>query len=298
MSAAPCSRPIDRWQASVAGRRSPKRATTSRASSRSQPPPSTRLRCGRPISAFRAAGVSAATIRPAAMIPSRSASWSASSRYCVVRKTVVPSSRRRRTSSHSVRREVGSRPVVGSSRNRTSGSWMSAIARSRRRRMPPEYVPTRRSAAWLRPTRSMSSAPRARTARGAMPCRVACSSISSLPVMSGSSAASCSATPIRRRTSRGLRGDVEAGDAGVAAGRAQQRDEHPHRRRLAGAVGAEESVDLAGRDREVDAVDGPHAALELAFQSDDFDRCDATEDIARATSFCGAWTQQTTGCSC
>ena len=31
MSAAPCSRPIDRWQASVAGRSSPKRATTSRA---------------------------------------------------------------------------------------------------------------------------------------------------------------------------------------------------------------------------------------------------------------------------
>ena len=45
---------------------------------------------------------------------------------------------RRRTSSHSVMRETGSRPVVGSSRNSTSGEWISAIARSRRRRMPPE----------------------------------------------------------------------------------------------------------------------------------------------------------------
>ena len=37
--------------------------------------------------------------RPSSMIPTRSASWSASSRYCVVRKTVVPSSLSLRTSS-------------------------------------------------------------------------------------------------------------------------------------------------------------------------------------------------------
>ena len=37
-------------------------------------------------------GVPSATIRPLSMIPTRSASWSASSRYWVVRKTVVPSS--------------------------------------------------------------------------------------------------------------------------------------------------------------------------------------------------------------
>ena len=33
---------------------------------------------------------------------------------------------------------MGSRPVVGSSRNSTVGSWTSDSARSRRRRMPPE----------------------------------------------------------------------------------------------------------------------------------------------------------------
>ena len=74
----------------------------------------------------------------AAMIPTRSASCSASSRYCVVRKTVVPSSLSARTSRHSAARLVGSRPVVGSSRNSTCGRCTSASARSSRRRMPPE----------------------------------------------------------------------------------------------------------------------------------------------------------------
>ena len=78
------------------------------------------------------------TSRPAAMIPTRSASCSASSRYCVVRKTVVPSSLSARTSRHSAARLVGSSPVVGSSRKSTGGRCTSASARSRRRRMPPE----------------------------------------------------------------------------------------------------------------------------------------------------------------
>ena len=50
--------------------------------------------------------------------------------------------------------------------------------------------------------------------------------------------------------------DVVAGDRRPAAGRTQQRGQHPHGGRLAGAVGAEEGVDLALGDLEVDAVDG------------------------------------------
>ncbi len=94
--------------------------------------------CGLPISALSVSGVPAATILPLSMIPTLSASWSASSRYWVVRKTVVPSSFSARTSSQIVLRLTGSRPVVGSSRKRTRGSWTSAAARSRRRCMPPE----------------------------------------------------------------------------------------------------------------------------------------------------------------
>ncbi len=77
---------------------------------------------GLPISAFRRSGVSSATMWPWSMMPTRSASASASSRYCVVRKTVMPSSRARRaTSSHSAVRLCRSRPVVGSSRKRIRG---------------------------------------------------------------------------------------------------------------------------------------------------------------------------------
>ena len=54
------------------------------------------------------------------MIPTRSASWSASSRYWVVRKTVVPSPLSAVTSSQIALRLTGSRPVVGSSRNSTA----------------------------------------------------------------------------------------------------------------------------------------------------------------------------------
>ena len=91
-----------------------------------------------PICAFRRPGVPSTTIRPASMIASRSQSWSASSRYWVVSMTLVPPALIRRTSSQIVRRDAGSSPVVGSSRNRTSGEWTSALARSSRRFIPPE----------------------------------------------------------------------------------------------------------------------------------------------------------------
>ena len=53
-------------------------------------------------SALSSAGVPSRTISPPSMIASRSHSASASSRYCVVRKTVVPRSLMRRTSSQTV----------------------------------------------------------------------------------------------------------------------------------------------------------------------------------------------------
>ena len=59
---------------------------------------------GRPISALSSAGVPSATILPWSMIPTRSASTSASSRYCVVRNTVTPASRRMSATSFQMRR--------------------------------------------------------------------------------------------------------------------------------------------------------------------------------------------------
>ena len=61
-----------------------------------------------------------------------------------------------------------------------------------------------------------------------------------------------------------LADDVVAGHARGARGGRQQRGEHQHGGGLAGAVGAQEAVDLAGLDAEVDPVHGADAALELA----------------------------------
>ena len=123
----------------VVSRRSPNGARNAAIFSRSFSFRGIACTLGRPISAFSSAGVPSATILPWSMIPTRSARTSASSRYCVVRKTVTPSSRRSRaTSSQSAVRLCGSSPVVGSSRKRIRGRWTSASARSRRRFMPPE----------------------------------------------------------------------------------------------------------------------------------------------------------------
>ena len=78
------------------------------------------------------------------------------------------------------------------------------------------------------------------------------------------------------RTDRGpdlgsLLDDVEAGDAGAAGCRWQERGEHQRRRRLASTVGAEEAIDLALLNGDVDAVDGAGSLLELADESAYFD---------------------------
>ena len=212
---------------------------------------------GQPMPAFSAAGVPSATIRPRSMIPTRSASTSASSRYWVVRKTVTPSScASARTSSHSAVRLRMSRPVVGSSRKSTDGRCTSASARSRRRFMPPDSLAILRVATSASPTRSSSSSPRRARSRRPSPCSAPCS---------------CRCSRAREhRVERDLlqRGadhaphgvrlgrHVEAADRGPAAGGRQQRREHQDGRRLAGAVGPEKAVDLARPDVQVDAVDG------------------------------------------
>ena len=63
-----------------------------------------------------------------------------SSRYWVVSRSVVPSRRSSRTIAQISLRLRGSRPVVGSSRNRTRGRFSRLDAMSSRRRLPPEQV--------------------------------------------------------------------------------------------------------------------------------------------------------------
>ena len=58
-------------------------------------------------------------------------------------------------------------------------------------------------------------------------------------------------------------GRVEPDDAGLALGRLGQPEEHQDRRRLAGAVLAEQAEDLAGLDLEIEMVDGDEVAVGL-----------------------------------
>ena len=88
---------------------------------------------------------------------SRRPDWSASSRYCVVSRIVTPSSTSWRTVSQSCSRLRGSSPVVGSSKKSRRGRSIMPMARSRRRRMPPEYVPARRCRASVRSKAASSS---------------------------------------------------------------------------------------------------------------------------------------------
>ena len=60
--------------------------------------------------------------------------------------------------------------------------------------------------------------------------------------------------------------DVESTNGRAAARRRQQRREHQHGRRLPGAVRPEETVDLTGRDREVDSVNCAGALAKLPHQ--------------------------------
>ena len=144
---------VARAVAERAGGRSSSAASPN--SSRTLPPGTSRL---------SSAGVPWATTRPPSSSAIRSASRSASSRYWVVRRIVTPSATRSRMMSHITRRLRGSRPVVGSSRKMIRGSPTSVIARSSRRRMPPEYVIAGLAAASTRSNRSSSSATRCRPA--------------------------------------------------------------------------------------------------------------------------------------
>jgi hypothetical protein len=70
----------------------------------------------------------------------------------------------------------------------------------------------------------------------------------------------------------GLLDHVEAGDPRAPARRPQERRQHPHGRRLAGAVGAQERVDLALGDLQVDPGDRQHVVRERPLEVVDFDR--------------------------
>ena len=152
---------------SSSSRRAPRRGRAAAASS--SPASANRRRMWPPgTSRLSSSGVPSATSRPWSSTAIRSASWSASSRYCVVRKIVTPPATRSRTICHIVRRLRGSRPggrLVEEDDARVADQASSpgrAGAACRRSRWPRAC-----SAASARSNRSSSSAARRRPSRAA-----------------------------------------------------------------------------------------------------------------------------------
>ena len=218
---------------------------------------------GRPISAFSAPGVPSATIRPWSMIPTRSARTSASSRYCVVRKMVTPSSfASRATSCQSAFRLCGSSPVVGSSRKSSRGS-----VHEREGEIEAPLHPARvRADAAVGGEDEADALEQLVSALGALMARYAVQrGLEAQVVAAGEQRIErrlLQRGADRRSHLRPLLDDVEAGDPRRACRRWQQRRQHVDGRRLPGTVRAEKPVDLAGRDGQVDPVDRAHV-LEL-----------------------------------
>src|SRR6266487_1770064 len=124
-----------------------------------------------PTSCLRADGVPTLSRRPSSRMATRSQVRSASSRYWVVKNTVVPCSRSCRRVPHRALRDCGSSPVVGSSRNKTAGACTRAWARSRPWCSPPDSRPARTSATSSRENVASSSAARWRDWSRPRPCR-------------------------------------------------------------------------------------------------------------------------------
>ena len=187
---------------STLGRSEPTSASSSTTGSRSAPSTVT-SRTSPASRCFSSVGVPWAMTAPWSITTTSDASWSASSRYCVVRRMVAPSFTRSRRYAHRSRRFAGSRPVVGSSSRSTRGRATSPAPRSTRRRMPPEYVLSGRSAASASDTRSSTSV--ARSAASLFDSRDNRPTISrfSRPVNVSSTAAYCPARPMQRRTAVG-----------------------------------------------------------------------------------------------
>ena len=157
--------------------------------------------------------------------------------------------------SQSCRRDCGSRPVVGSSRNSSSGSPTRAQATASRCFWPPESLPTQASAFSSSDTRRDG--------------------------LVGVEAAAVEAAEQRERLADGqLLGEArllqrdadafpdggvvaapaQAEDLDLAGGRGEQPFEDLDRRGLAGAVGAEQAEALARLDGQVEAAQRPRPA--------------------------------------
>ncbi len=207
-------------------------------------------------------GVPSATISPATITATRSAS--AAPRPCSGSsgRSSCRASRRSLITSHAWWRAAGSKPVVGSSRKTSSGSPISASATSSRRTCPPESWSARASRFSARPTSSIVSADRSRMRV------VAGVKLDELADRQLGGHRARTAAPGRSgHASRRRRAAGPAEHAHLAADALAVALEDLDGRRLAGPVGSEEREHLAAPDLQVDSAHDLDVAVGLAKSS-------------------------------
>ena len=190
----------------------------------------------------------------------RSHIFSAVAMSCVLKTTVVPRRRISRTASLSASALTGSRPEKGSSRIRSAGLVMTEATNWTFCDMPFERASIFFSPQPCMPMRAIQSSMDG-IELGDRPAL-------QLPVVAEQAA---HGHLLIEAALLGQVADAIAGGRGVAGAedfdlplvRQQDVHDHPERRRLAGAVGADESVDRAFGDGEREAVDGGDAAEAL-----------------------------------
>ncbi len=153
----------------------------------------------------------------------------------------------------------GSRPFTGSSNSSTGGSPSSAPAMPSRCRMPSENPPARRRAASARPDllEHLVHPPGGQAVVLRHPQQV----VAGLPAGMYGARVEQRTDLAQRRTQVSV---AAATDQGAAAVRRVQPEDHPHRRRLAGAVRPDEPGHLTRLDRERQTVHRDGRAVPLA----------------------------------
>ncbi len=186
------------------------------------------------------------------MIAIRSQSFSASRMMCVENTTHLPCSRSSATVFSSARATSTSSPEVASSKISTGGSWTRARAMETFCFMPVDILAPSRSRISSICSRWNSSSIRDRRdvfGQAVQPAEVFDHLPGGHPVVDGRVGGHEADLPPHLRR---LRDHVRPVDGGRAAGGPQHGAEDPQGRRLAGAVGPQQAVDLSGISIEAD----------------------------------------------
>ena len=208
-----------------------------------------------PIRAFSSAAVPSATIRPPSSTAMRSASWSASSRYWVVRKTVVPAP----ASERMTLPELLPAPGVEPGRRLVEEQHRRRHDEAEREVESPAHAagvgadPRGRG---IREVEALEQLGGARRGPRDAPSPESRPSIMrfSVPVSTSSTAADWPVRLMRLLHLLGVGDDVVAGDQRRARVGPHERREDVDGRRLAGAVRPEQGEHLPRRHREVEAA--------------------------------------------